>query len=117
LADENLYVPIVHGSRDRGREVFSILEEGEIGSPRDEDVFRMAAKENRVILTMDKHIVNILRFPSNQGSGIIVVSLYKIHVDNATRLFFRFFDKLHEEQIEENLIIMTRKKLHIRRHD
>ena len=51
LADENLYIPIVQGIRNRGYEVFSILEEGKIGT-RDEDIFQMAARENSVIVTM-----------------------------------------------------------------
>jgi len=116
LADENLYIPIVEGLRNRGHEVFSILEEGEIGIP-DEDIFRMAAGENRIIVTMDKHFTNILRFPSDLCGGIIVARLYKMRVDKTARLFFNFFDQLSEEQIKRNLIIIARKKLRIRRPD
>lgn len=116
LADENLYVPIIHGLRDRGHEVFSILEGGKTGT-LDEEIFRIAARENRVIVTMDKHFANMLRFPSDQCGGIIVARLYKIRVDKTTRLFFNFFDQLREDEIERNLIIITRKKLRIRRHD
>jgi predicted nuclease of predicted toxin-antitoxin system len=116
LADENLYIPIVTGLRERGHDVFSIIEQGEIGIS-DEEIFRMAAKENRVIITMDKHFSNMLRFPSEQCGEIIVVRLYKIRVNKTTRLFFAFFNKLREEQIERNLIIITRKKIRIRRPD
>ncbi len=116
LADENLYIPIVSGLRKRGHDVFSIIEQGDVGLS-DEEIFRMAVKENRVIVTMDKHFSNMLRFPSDQCGGIIVVRLYKIRVDKTTQLFFRFFDQLHEDQITRNLIIITRKKLRIRRPD
>jgi len=116
LADENLYVPIVNGLRTRGYDVFSILEDGKIGIS-DEDIFRLAAKENRIIVTMDKHFTNMLRFPSNQCGGIIVARLYKLRVDKTTRLFFKFFDQLHEKEIEKKLIIMTRKKMRIRRSE
>jgi len=116
LADENLYVPIVTGLRERGHDVFSIIEQGEIGIG-DEEIFQMAVKENRVIVTMDKHFSNMLRFPSDLCGGIIVVRLYKIQVDKTTRLFFTFFDQLHEDQITRNLIIMTRKKMRIRRSE
>jgi len=114
LADENLYVPIVNGLRERGYDVFSILEQGEIGIS-DEEIFQMAVKENRVIVTMDKHFSNMLRFPSDQCGGIIVARLYKMLVDKTTRLFFKFFDQLHEDEIEKNLVILTRKKRRIRR--
>ncbi len=116
LTDENLFVPIVTGLRERGHDVFSVIEHGEVGIS-DEEIFRMAVRENRVIVTMDKHFSNMLRFPSEQCGGIIVVRLYKIRVDKTTRLFFVFFDQLHEAQIERNLIIITRKKLRIRRPD
>jgi predicted nuclease of predicted toxin-antitoxin system len=116
LADENLYVPIVNSLRERGHDVFSIIDQGEIGIS-DEDIFRIVARENRVIVTMDKHFSNMLRFPIDLCGGIIVVRLYRIRVDETTRLFFKFFDQLREEQIARNLIIIARKKLRIRRPD
>jgi predicted nuclease of predicted toxin-antitoxin system len=114
LADENLYMPIVNILRDNGHNVLSILEEGKTGAP-DEDIFQIAVSENRIILTMDKHFTNMLRFPSYQCGGIIVVRLYKIRVDKATRLFFKFFNELLERDIKKNLIIISRKKVRIRR--
>ena len=116
LADENLYVPIVQGLRNRGHEVFSILEEGKAGT-LEEEIFRLAVLENRIIVTMDKHFTNMLRFPSDQCGGIIVVRLYKIRVDKTTKLFFKFFNQLHEDDIKRNLVIVTRKKVRIRRPD
>jgi len=38
LADENLYVPIIIGLRERGHDVFSIVEQGEL-AVSDEEIF------------------------------------------------------------------------------
>lgn len=57
-----------------GHDVATVREQGLAGAT-DEDVFRVAVAENRVLVTLDHDFGNLLRFRPEQSSGIVVLEM------------------------------------------
>ena len=74
IADANVFVPMVNGLRDMGHDVFDVKEKG-LENLSDPEIFRLAQKERRILVTMDKDFSNILLYPPGEHHGIIVVKL------------------------------------------
>lgn len=114
IADANIFVPMVDGLRDMGHDVFDVKEKG-MENLSDPEIFRMAQKEGRILVTMDKDFSNILLYPPGEHQGIIVVKLYRLKVADATRLFLDAMDDIKPEDIPGNLVIIDRSKTRIRK--
>ena len=114
IADANVFVPMVNGLRDIGHDVFDVKEKG-LENLSDPDIFRLAQKERRILVTMDKDFSNILLYPPGEHQGIIVVKLYRLKVADATRLFLDAMDDIKPEDIPGNLVIIDRSKTRIRK--
>ncbi len=106
MADENLYEPIISYLKNLGHDVFSIREAGLCGIS-DDEVYLLACKENRVIITMDKDFLRMFRFPPYRCGGIIVVKIYKQTIEKTLEIFKRCFNTLKIENIENRLIIIS----------
>ncbi len=114
IADANVFVPMVDGLRDMGHDVFDVKEKG-LENLSDPEIFRLAQKERRILVTMDKDFSNILLYPPGEHQGIIVVKLYRLKVADATRLFLDAMDDIKPEDIPGNLVIIDRSKTRIRK--
>ena len=114
IADANVFVPMVDGLRDMGHDVFDVKEKG-LENLSDPEIFRLAQKERRILVTMDKDFSNILLYPPGEHQGIIVVKLYRLKVADATRLFLDAMDDIKPEDILGNLVIIDRNKTRIRK--
>jgi len=114
FANENLFEPIIAYLRDLGHDVVSIRDEG-LSGISDDEVYRLACKEKRVIVTMDKDFSRVFRFPPKECGGIIVVKIYKRTVDDTLEIFKEYFHKLKEEDVAGNLVIINPDGLRIKR--
>jgi predicted nuclease of predicted toxin-antitoxin system len=114
FANENLYEPIIGYLRDLGIDILSIREAG-LSGIADDEVYHLACKEKRVIITMDKDFSRTFRFPPEKCGGIIVVKIYKRPVDETLEMFKKFYGRLREEDIRKNLVIITPDDVRIRR--
>jgi predicted nuclease of predicted toxin-antitoxin system len=114
FANENLFEPIIDFLRGRGHDVLSIRDSG-LSGISDDEVYRRACKEKRVIITMDKDFSRMFRFPPEKCGGIIVVKIYKRTVDDTLSIFKKFYESLQEKDILENLIIITPEGVRIKR--
>jgi len=81
----------------------------------DEEVYQLACKEKRVIITMDRDFSRMFLFPPEKCGGIIVVKIYKRTVDETLEMFKRFYRLIKEEDVSENLVIITPDGVRIRR--
>ena len=81
----------------------------------DDEVYKRACEEKMVIITMDKDFSRSFRFPPEKCGGIIVAKIYKRTVDETLSIFRKFYDSIREEDIFENLIIITAEGVRIRR--
>ena len=114
LADENIYEPIIGYLRNLGDDVLSVRDSGLSGIP-DDEVYKRACAEKRVIITMDRDFSRTFRFPPEGCGGIVIVKLYKVTVKEALKLFKDYFPVLKENDITRNLVIITQGGTRIRR--
>jgi predicted nuclease of predicted toxin-antitoxin system len=69
--DENLPLEIANAFRDAGYEIDSVHDEGLTGAS-DETILAATQTEGQVLLTMDKGIADVRRFPPSEYPGIVL---------------------------------------------
>lgn len=114
FANENLFEPIIDFVRSLGHDVLSIRDSG-LSGISDDEVYRIACRERRTIITMDKDFSRIFRFPPEKCGGIIVVKIYKRTVDETLLIFKKFYKSLQKKDIFKNLVIITPEGTRIRK--
>ncbi len=114
IADENLFEPIIEYLRELGYDVLSIREAGFSGIS-DEEVYQLACKEKRIIITMDKDFSRMFNFPPQKCGGIIVIKIYKRTVDETLELFKQYFNVIRQREIKGNLVIISPEGIRIRK--
>src|SRR5437773_9475836 len=72
LLDENIDPAVTTLIRDSGFNVLHVEEAGLRGQP-DENVFALAAKEDRLLITHDSDFMDNRRFSPQQNPGLIVI--------------------------------------------
>lgn len=55
-----------------------------------------------------------LKFPPERCGGIIVVKIYRLSVNETTKVFSRYFKELDEEKIAGKLVIITQDGIRVR---
>ena len=114
FANENLFEPIIDYLTGLGSDVLSTRDAG-LSGISDNEVYRFACDEERVIITMDKDFSRMFRFPPEKCGGIIVVKVYKRTVDETLEIFKKLYGTVKEEDIRKNLVIITPDGVRIRR--
>lgn len=114
FANENLFEPIIEYLKDLGHNVLSIRDAG-LSGISDDEVYKLACKENRVIITMDKDFSRLFRFSPEKCGGIIVVKIYKRTVNETLEIFKKFYKSIKEEDVKGNLVILTPEGVRIKR--
>jgi len=114
LANENLFEPIIEYLKGLGHDVLSIREAG-LSGITDDEVYKLACKDNRVIITMDKDFSRIFRFPPEKCGGIIVVKIYKRKVKETLRIFRKHFETIGDDKVRKNQIVITSVGVRIKR--
>ena len=69
--DENLPTELLADLRDLGHDADSVIDEGLSGAP-DPAVVKVASADDRVLLTLDKGIANLQRFPIQEHAGVVL---------------------------------------------
>jgi predicted nuclease of predicted toxin-antitoxin system len=72
--DENIARWAVELLRSAAHDVETVLDQGFSGRS-DEDVFAVCRSERRILMTLDRGFGELLRFPSEQSAGIVVLEL------------------------------------------
>ncbi len=114
FANENLFEPNIDYLRELGHDMLSIRDAG-LSGISDDEVYKLACKEKRVIITMDKDFSRLFRFPPERCGGIIVVKIYKRTVDETLGIFKKLYKSIKKEDVMENLIIMSPEGVRIKR--
>ena len=70
--DENLDVRLAVILRQAGHEVTTVRDQGLAGID-DKELYRHCVSEARTLVTLDLDFANVLRYPPESGSGIIVL--------------------------------------------
>jgi predicted nuclease of predicted toxin-antitoxin system len=69
--DENLPTDLVPDIQALGHDVDTVFDEGLNGEP-DPEVLDGASKDSRILLTLDKGFANLVIYPINTHSGIVL---------------------------------------------
>jgi hypothetical protein len=72
--DENFDVRLIPLISQRGHEIDTVMGEKLTGQP-DEAIYRACLRNKQVLLTLDMHFSNPLRFPPDETEGIVVLRL------------------------------------------
>lgn len=72
--DENLGRREIEWARAAGHDALGVRDQGLGGKP-DPDVIQVCQKEDRALVTLDRGFGNVLRFPPNQYSGIVILEV------------------------------------------
>ena len=113
FANENLFEPVIEFLRSLDHDVISVSDAG-LSGISDDEVYRIACEEKRVIITMDKDFTRLFRFPPEKCGGLIVVKIYKRTVDETLEIFRKFFSMIKEEDIIENTVIVSPEGIRIK---
>jgi predicted nuclease of predicted toxin-antitoxin system len=69
--DENLPSELADDLRDSGHEADTVFDEGLVGA-KDPVLVAVVASEKRILLTLDKGIANLQKYPAEQHSGVVL---------------------------------------------
>ena len=113
LADENIFPHVITALRKLGHDVKSILESG-LSQTTDDKIIDLATREERTIITFDKHFGDILRYPPRNSPGIILIRIRPPLLDDIFNAFENLFKNYHADSFEGKLIVLSKSGYRIR---
>lgn len=72
--DENIGRRGLELLRAAGHDAVTVREQDLSGST-DDDLFKICARERRVLITLDRDFGHVLRFPPEQSAGVVILQL------------------------------------------
>jgi predicted nuclease of predicted toxin-antitoxin system len=72
--DENLSRGVAELFRSAGHDAITVREQGLQSAP-DEEIYAVSAREGRALVTLDRDLGQVLRFPPERSAGIIVIDV------------------------------------------
>lgn len=114
LADENIPPGVVGFLRDRGFDVKEVSGAGTAGAS-DDQVMDLAYREQRVLLTFDKHFANILVYPPSSHHGIIRIRIHPPLIEDIIHAFDQLLKEFDLNTIGGSLIVLEREGFRLRR--
>jgi len=114
LADENIPPAVVGFLRERGFDVREVSG-GEVAGASDDEIMALACKEQRVLLTFDKHFANILMYPPSSHHGIIRIRIHPPLIEDIIHAFDQLLKEFDLNTIEGSLIVLEREGFRLRR--
>ncbi len=113
LTDENIFPPITSYLRKTGHDVKTAQESGLSNSP-DDKIADLATREERTIITFDKHFGNIITYPPQDLFGIILI---RIHPPLLNKIFYaidNLFKNYQGDSFKGRLIVLSKTGYRIR---
>lgn len=114
LADENIPSGVTKFLRDRGLDVKEVGGAENAGAS-DDAIIALARKEERILLTCDKHFANILTYPPQSHHGIIRIRIHPPLNDDLIRALDQLMKKFDLKAIGGSLIVLEREGFRVRR--
>ena len=114
LADENIPSGVTKFLRDRGFDVKEVAGAKNAGAS-DDAVMVLARKEQRVLLTFDKHFADILLYPPSSHHGIIRIRIHPPLIDDILQALDQLLKKFDLNTIGGSLIVLEREGFRFRR--
>lgn len=105
LTDENIAKSLVKALREKGYDVKDIKEENLFGIS-DREVIKKAKEDDRVILTHDKDFGNLLNYPLQSHSGVVLIKYRNQSPSYVIARFIPLLDTI-KNKVRGSLIIVT----------
>lgn len=77
---------------------------------KDEEVFNLARKERRILITRDLDFSNILHYPPHTSSGIVVLRTHLLTKEEIFQILKEVLKK-GDKELQGRLVIATRTRL------
>lgn len=113
LADMGISLKTVNWLRNQGYDIVHLCEQGLQRLP-DEDIFRKAVEESRIILTMDLDFSQILAASKTNLPSTIVFRVTDERSESINRKLSELIEKFQAELLEGVIISVTDNKFRIR---
>ncbi len=113
LADENIFPQAISYLQNLGHDVKSISEAG-LSQTTDDRIVDLAIKEERTIITFDKHFGDILRYPPQNLPGIILIRVRPPLLDDIFYALENLFKNYHADSFKGKLIVLSQSGYRIR---
>ena len=112
--DENFGRSVQSLLREEGHNCSTVRDENLAGSP-DEIVLAAACAEKRVLLTMDRGLGNVLRYPPEITSGIVIINPPgRASMSLIRDLIRSLLEALHIQQVQGKLWIVEPGRIRVR---
>ncbi|MFQ6073454.1 MAG: DUF5615 family PIN-like protein, partial [Methanosarcinales archaeon] len=106
LIDECLPQSVTVFLRDMGYDAIDVYEIG-LKSASNDEIFAIAQRDNRIVITKDKGFGNPLKYPLESSQGIIIVKVPSNYTSKKiVATLKKFFESINIESIKKSLIIV-----------
>ena len=113
--DENISNIVADFIREKGHDVHTVYDENLNGKP-DQQIIAAAAKENRILLTLDSDFSNIRNYPPEKYAGIIFFRLHKQDNASVMRAVVKPLALLNSMEINGSLWIVTETEIRVKQN-
>jgi predicted nuclease of predicted toxin-antitoxin system len=114
LLDENVPLSIGAFLRDVGFDVVHAKEVEMLGAS-DDHIMELARREERTLITLDKHFADLVLYPPNTHWGVIRIRIHPPRLDNVTEALTHFLKQFDTSTIRGTLIVLENNGFRIRR--
>ena len=113
IADENVYPKVVSHLREIGHDVKDIRSSN-LFSASDDEIIECGRKEERTLITFDKHFADTLRHPPENTFGIIVIRIHPPIFRDVEKALHMLLKEPNLETLKGKLVVLSRKGYRIR---
>lgn len=113
LTDENIFPQTITFLRKSGHDVKDIQESG-LHQITDDKIIETASQEERTIITFDKHFGDILRYPPDSLSGIILIRIHPPLLKDIFDALNNLFKNYHAATFKGRLVVLSKSGYRIR---
>lgn len=95
--------------KNKGFDVIDVRDISKVAL-NDEEIFRLACKEKRILISRDLDFSNILHYPPKDSSGIIVLRTYLLPKEEMFGILLKAL-QFPEDRLQGTLVIAQRDRL------
>ena len=115
LIDADIPKSIFHLLKKIGHDVTDVRN-SKFPGMSDDEVYNLAIKEQRIIITRDLDFSNILHYPPGEHCGIIILRVQMLSIEKMALLVKDMLNSITEEEVKGSLIIIQKDRYRIRRN-
>ena len=113
LTDANIFPPIASYLRKAEHDVKTAQEAG-LSNSSDDKIADLATREERTIITFDKHFGNIITYPPQDLFGIILIRIHPPLLNEIFNAIDNLFKNYQGDTFKGRLIVLSKTGYRIR---